>query len=76
MRANKRLIMAETEKDLLQEEASHRFKNELAILGSLMRLEQRRVTDPDARASLAATSVRIRVLARLHERLERSASSR
>ena len=68
--ANKRLIAAEAEKSFQLAEASHRFKNELAILSSLLRLELRHVADPGARAALSSTSSRIRVMARLHDRLE------
>jgi two-component system, sensor histidine kinase PdtaS len=69
-KANKRLIALEADRSVQLAEASHRFKNELAILSSLLRLELRHVADPDARASLSSTSSRIRVIARLHDRLE------
>lgn len=69
-KARQRLIAAEAEKSFQLAEASHRFKNELAILSSLLRLELRHVADPGARAALSSTSSRIRVIARLHDRLE------
>jgi two-component sensor histidine kinase len=74
-KANKGLIAAEAEKSVQLAEASHRFKNELAILSSLLRLELRNLADPAARAALSATSSRIRVIARLHDRLEISESA-
>lgn len=71
-RAHERLTASEAEKDLLLREASHRMKNDLTVLTALVRLQERAVHDEAARSALAATSDRINVLARLHERLRRS----
>jgi two-component sensor histidine kinase len=70
--ANERLAAAEREKDLLLREAGHRVKNDLASLMALVRLQERSLSDPAARAALASTGERIRVLSRLHERLRRA----
>ena len=69
--ANRRLAASEREKDLLLQEAGHRMKNDLAILTSLVKLQERAVQDPAARAALASTADRIQVMSRLHERLKR-----
>jgi two-component sensor histidine kinase len=60
------------EKDLVLQEASHRFKNELAMLSALLRLQERSVEDETARTALASTADRVQVLARVHERLQRA----
>lgn len=73
--ANQRLVASETDKDLLLREAAHRYKNELSIITALLHLQERTVKEEDARAALSATAERIRVLARAHERLQRSDAS-
>jgi two-component system, sensor histidine kinase PdtaS len=70
--ANERLAAAEREKDLLLRETGHRVKNDLASLMALVRLQERSVADPEARAALTSTGERIRVLSRLHDRLRRA----
>ena len=70
--ANARLVAAESEKDLVLQEASHRFKNELAMLSALLRLQERSIEDETARTALASTADRVQVLARVHERLQRA----
>jgi two-component sensor histidine kinase len=67
--ANERLAAAEQEKDFLLREAGHRFKNDLAILAALVRLQERSMEDPEARAALASTADRIQVVGRVQERL-------
>jgi two-component system, sensor histidine kinase PdtaS len=70
--ANERLIASEQEKDLLMQEASHRFKNELAMLTALLRLQERAIEDTTARAAFRSTADRVHVLGRVHERLLRA----
>jgi two-component system, sensor histidine kinase PdtaS len=70
--ANRRLLAAEGDKDMLLSEASHRFKNELTMLSALLRLQERTVADETARGALSSTADRVHVLARVHERLERA----
>jgi len=70
--ANERLAAADRDKDLLLSEASHRMRNDLAILASLFQAQQRAVADEAARAALAGMVDRLHVLGRVHERLRRS----
>jgi two-component sensor histidine kinase len=73
--ANQLLVASEADKDLLLREASHRYKNELSIITALLHLQERSVDDETARAALASTAERIRVLGRAHERLQRAEAS-
>jgi two-component sensor histidine kinase len=70
--ANEMLVASEGEKDLLLQEASHRFKNELTMLSTMLRLQQRSMQDSAASSALGVTADRVLVLGRLHERLQRS----
>jgi two-component system, sensor histidine kinase PdtaS len=70
--ANEMLVASEGEKDLLLQEASHRFKNELTMLSTMLRLQQRAMQDGAASSALGVTADRVLVLGRLHERLQRS----
>jgi two-component sensor histidine kinase len=60
---------AEEQKDLFLREAVHRFKNDITIVGSLLRLQERRLGDGAAKAMLANTANRVEVMARVHDRL-------
>jgi two-component sensor histidine kinase len=60
---------AEEQKDLFLSEAVHRFKNDITIVVSLLRLQERRLGDGEAKATLANTANRIAVMARVHDRL-------
>ena len=60
------------EKDALVREVHHRVKNNLAIIASLLRLEQSRIDHPAARAALQDMARRVQSLALLHELLHRS----
>jgi signal transduction histidine kinase len=71
IKANKRLVASEGDKDLLLQEASHRFKNELTMLTALLRLQSRHLEDQAARAALGSTADRVQILGRVHERLRR-----
>ena len=57
--------------DALLREVDHRMKNSLAMLGSLLKMETRRVADADARATLKAASARVATIASVHEQLYR-----
>jgi two-component sensor histidine kinase len=70
--ANDQLVASEGDKDLLLQEASHRFKNELTMLSAMLRLQQRSIKDNLASSALSSTADRVQVLARVHERLQRS----
>jgi two-component sensor histidine kinase len=76
IRALLRLRDAETEKDLLLQqkdvlfrELNHRVKNNLQLISSLLSIQSRRVTDPEARAEFQTAQQRIRTIASLHNRL-------
>jgi two-component sensor histidine kinase len=69
---NELLLQSEADKDLVLQEASHRFKNELTMLVALLRLQERLVKDSTGSAALRSTADRVHVLARVHERLQRS----
>jgi two-component sensor histidine kinase len=73
--ANQKLAAAEEEKDLLLREATHRFKNDLSVIIALLRMPERSIEDPKARAALKAASDRLAVMGRVHERLRRSDGS-
>ncbi|GJD66322.1 sensor histidine kinase [Methylobacterium frigidaeris] len=60
---------AEEQKDLFLREAVHRFKNDITIVVSLLRMQERRLGDSEAKAMLANTSNRVEVMARVHDRL-------
>ena len=49
----------------------HRMKNSLAMLGSLLKMETRRVADEGARATLKAAAARVATIASVHEQLHR-----
>jgi len=70
--ANQKLVASESEKDLLLQEASHRFKNELAMLDAMLRLQERDAGEPTASAALRSAADRVHVLGRMHERLQRA----
>ncbi|HEX2017975.1 MAG TPA: PAS domain S-box protein [Aurantimonas sp.] len=61
------------EKDLLVREVDHRVKNSLAMVGSLLSMQERSVHSPEAKLALAEASARLLTIARLHEQLYRSA---
>ena len=70
--ANQKLVASESEKDVLLQETSHRFKNELAMLDAMLRLQERDAGEPTASAALRSAADRIHVLGRMHERLQRA----
>lgn len=59
------------QKDLLFKELNHRVKNNLQLISSLLSLQSRRITDPQARAEFATAQQRIRTIANLHSKLYR-----
>jgi two-component sensor histidine kinase len=73
--ANKRIAASEREKELLLHELVHRFKNDLANVTAILRLQARSVSDPSARSELMVASDRVHVLTRVHQRLTRFADA-
>ncbi|MCE6951384.1 sensor histidine kinase [Cereibacter sphaeroides] len=56
-------------RSLMFNELQHRVSNNIGTVGSLLRLQERRMTDPKARAALADARARLEVVARLQRRL-------
>ena len=57
--------------EVLMREADHRMKNSLALVGALLTLESRKVTDARAKETLKAASARVATIASVHEQLYR-----
>ena len=66
-----RIAASEREKEILLHDLTHRFKNDLANLTAILRLQARDVADPSARTELIAASERVHVMGRVHQRLAR-----
>ncbi len=59
-------------KDATIREIHHRVKNNLQTVAALLRLQARRMTDPDARSALEESVRRVASIAVVHETLSRS----
>jgi two-component sensor histidine kinase len=59
------------EKDILLREVHHRVKNNMQIISSILRMQQRQMSDPEMIAALEESQNRIRSLALIHENLYR-----
>jgi two-component sensor histidine kinase len=70
LRRRDRMLMS---KDATLREIHHRVKNNLQTIASLLRLQGRRLSSPEARAALAESERRIRSIAIVHETLSRDA---
>lgn len=68
-RAVRKLRRAEEEKSLLLDELSHRTRNEMMMIASVLSLQAMRQAEPQARAALDSAVARVRVIAEAHERL-------
>jgi PAS domain S-box-containing protein len=60
------------EKDVLLQEIHHRVKNNLSIVSSLLQMQRRRTSDPQASAILRDSQNRIASIALVHEKIYRS----
>jgi two-component sensor histidine kinase len=60
------------EKDILLREVHHRVKNNMQIISSILRMQQRQMSDPEMIAALEESQNRIRSLALIHENLYRN----
>ena len=63
------------EKQLLIREMNHRIKNNLSLVGAMLSLQARRLTEPSARDELNQAVTRINNLALVHDRLQLFTSS-
>ncbi|HZH53963.1 MAG TPA: histidine kinase dimerization/phosphoacceptor domain -containing protein [Microvirga sp.] len=69
-RALERAQKAEREKDLLFQELSHRTKNNLQIIASVLALQARSLEDPEVRKIFDSAVTRVRVIANAHSQLQ------
>jgi two-component sensor histidine kinase len=70
LRRRDRLLLS---KDATIREIHHRVKNNLQTISSLLRLQGRRLTSPEAKAAVEESVRRIRSIALVHETLSREA---
>jgi two-component system, sensor histidine kinase PdtaS len=68
LRRRDRLLLS---KDATIREIHHRVKNNLQTISSLLRLQARRLTSPEAKAAVGESVRRIRTIALVHETLSR-----
>ena len=68
IRKRDRLLLS---KDATIREIHHRVKNNLQTISSLLRLQARRLTNPEAKAAVSESVRRIRTIALVHESLSR-----
>ncbi|MBX2979505.1 MAG: sensor histidine kinase [Flavobacteriales bacterium] len=66
---NNELDAALAEKELLLQEVHHRVKNNLQMVGSLLRMQGRSITDPLARQAVRDSQDRVRSMALIHQDL-------
>ncbi len=68
LRKRDRLLLS---KDATIREIHHRVKNNLQTISSLLRLQSRRLTNPEAKSAVSESVRRIRTIALVHESLSR-----
>ncbi|GJE17737.1 histidine kinase dimerization/phosphoacceptor domain -containing protein [Methylobacterium marchantiae] len=68
----KELTEALAAKTMLVHEVDHRVKNNLQMIASLLTMQTRTITDPDAKASLQSMLTRVEALGTVHKRLYQS----
>ena len=71
----RRVVMADKTKALLLQEMAHRTKNNLTILGGMIRLEARH-GGPEVAAALESTARRLQVMAEVYDHLSPKRDSR
>jgi hypothetical protein len=67
--AHERLNTTASDRAVLLRELSHRMRNDLAAVASLLSMQAKGLDDPACKAALVAAGGRIQVLARVHQRL-------
>ncbi|PWB60501.1 MAG: histidine kinase [Bradyrhizobiaceae bacterium] len=71
-KALERAVAAERSKAVLLQEMSHRMRNNLTILASLLRLQGRAQADPGVREAFRTAEARVRAVAETHRHLDGS----
>jgi two-component sensor histidine kinase len=74
--ANRRLRAADAQKTVLLADINHRLKNSLHAVAGILSAEGRRMADTAGRMVLEDAAGRLRVLARVHERLHLGPSAK
>lgn len=69
VRSKEQLEKVAAEREVLLRELSHRMRNDLATVASLLGMQARSLDNAAGKAALALASDRVHVLARVHERL-------
>jgi two-component sensor histidine kinase len=72
--ANARLSQAVEQRDLLLREVYHRVKNNLQIIDSIVTLQARRLSDPEAKTALQGLRNRLYALGLVHQQLMSSSN--
>jgi two-component sensor histidine kinase len=67
--ANNRLSQALEQRDLLLREVYHRVKNNLQLIDSIVTLQTRRLSDPEAKSALQSLRRRLYALGLVHQQL-------
>jgi len=67
--AEENLKRSLAEKDILLREVHHRVKNNMQIISSILKMQQRQVDDPTLKVILEESQSRIRSMALIHENL-------
>ncbi len=74
VRNEQKIINALKEKEVLLAEVHHRIKNNLAMVSSLLQLQEMNITNEEAKEALVLSRKRIKSTALIHELLYRSES--